>query len=221
MSSRTMSASLFTTVALAALGIAVWIGIASAPRPAASGEAVALAGADVAGQVAARRVPERVDGGPAAGAADPGLDAVDASGPAAGAADPGLDAVDASGPEPDGARSTLALAAAESESAPEPAAAEPAPAPVQAAAEPAPAPVQAAPEPSPAINGLHVLCPLPDGGAAHLLLTSETYYRAETSAEIMRLTDIFGPPVTSIDPSVLPPKSAISVTEALNAVAAG
>ncbi len=36
--------------------------------------------------------------GPAAGAADPGLDAVDASGPAAGAADPGLDAVDASGP---------------------------------------------------------------------------------------------------------------------------
>ena len=193
MSSRTMSASLFTTVALAALGIAVWIGIASAPRPAASGEAVALAGADVAGQVAAQRVPERVDGGPAAGAADPGLDAVDAS-----------------GPEPDGARSTLALAAAESESAPEP-----------AAAEPAPAPVQAAPEPSPAINGLHVLCPLPDGGAAHLLLTSETYYRAETSAEIMRLTDIFGPPVTSIDPSVLPPKSAISVTEALNAVAAG
>ena len=37
---------------------------------------------------------------PAAGAADPGLDAVDASGPAAGAADPGLDAVDASGQAP-------------------------------------------------------------------------------------------------------------------------
>ncbi|MGH8930342.1 MAG: hypothetical protein ACRDZO_06830 [Egibacteraceae bacterium] len=177
MSSRTMSASLFTTVALAALGIAVWIGVAGAPeRPEATDGAVALARAEVAGDLAAQRVPERVDGEA----------------------------------EIDDARSAPAPAAAEPELAP-------------VAAEPEPAPVQAAPTavPSPAINGLHVLCPLPGGGSAHLLLTSETYYRAETPAEIIRLTAIFGPPVTSIDPSVLPPKSAISVTEALDTAAAG
>ncbi len=80
---------------------------------------------------------------------------------------------------------------------------------------PAPAVAAPAPSPSPDINGLHVLCPLRDGGSAHLLLTADTYYRAATPEEIALLTERFGPPVTTIDPNVLPPLSPISVTDAL------
>ena len=68
---------------------------------------------------------------------------------------------------------------------------------------------------TPAVDGLHVLCPLPDGGAAHLLLTAQTYYRAVTVEEEARLTELYGPPVTNVDPNNLPVKSPLSVTEAL------
>ncbi|MGH8906632.1 MAG: hypothetical protein ACRD0K_08970 [Egibacteraceae bacterium] len=65
------------------------------------------------------------------------------------------------------------------------------------------------------ITALHVLCE-----GAHLLLTADTYYRAETPEEEERLTALFGDPVTNVDPSVLPPKSPRSVTEVLDDLAA-
>ncbi|MGH8896020.1 MAG: hypothetical protein ACRDZ4_03100 [Egibacteraceae bacterium] len=91
----------------------------------------------------------------------------------------------------------------------------PSPAPTVAAPSPAPAVAAPAPSPSPVINGLHVLCPLKGGGYAHLLLTSDTYYKAVTPEEEARLTALLGPPVTNIDPRKLPPKSPTSVTDAL------
>jgi hypothetical protein len=76
--------------------------------------------------------------------------------------------------------------------------------------------VMPAPSPPSVLNALHVLCPLPGGGSAHLLLTADAYYKAVTPAEEALLTERLGPPVTTIDPNVLPPKSAASVTDMLN-----
>jgi cytoskeletal protein RodZ len=70
--------------------------------------------------------------------------------------------------------------------------------------------------PEPVLNALHVLCPTKGGGFAHLLLTSTTYYKAVTPEEEKLLADRYGPPVTNIDPSLLPPKSPISVTDVLS-----
>jgi hypothetical protein len=81
--------------------------------------------------------------------------------------------------------------------------------------EPAPAQQPAAATPSPAVSGLHVLCPVSGGGYVHLLLTATTYYKAVTPEEEARLTELFGPPVTNVDPSRLPPKSPMSVTDVL------
>lgn len=60
-----------------------------------------------------------------------------------------------------------------------------------------------------------MLCPVKGGGYAHLLLTADTYYKAVTPEEEARLTELLGPPVTNIDPNELPPKSPMSVTDAL------
>jgi hypothetical protein len=83
-------------------------------------------------------------------------------------------------------------------------------------AAPRPPVVMPAPSPPPVLNALHVLCPLPGGGSAHLLLTAGAYYKAVTPAEEALLTERLGPPVTTIDPNVLPPKSPASVTDMLN-----
>lgn len=48
------------------------------------------------------------------------------------------------------------------------------------------------------------------------MLTSETYYRAVTAEEEALLTELYGPPVTNVDPNRLPPKSEVSVTEVLD-----
>ncbi|MGH8906262.1 MAG: hypothetical protein ACRD0K_07060 [Egibacteraceae bacterium] len=111
-------------------------------------------------------------------------------------------------------------------SAPQPPPSDPAPSQLRSAvtAPPLPEPEPAAPvSPSPSspgrIRGLHVLCPTEEGGFAHLLLTADTYYKAVTPEEEARLTTLLGPPVTNVDPALLPPMSAMSVTDALELTA--
>jgi hypothetical protein len=71
------------------------------------------------------------------------------------------------------------------------------------------------------IQGLHVLCPVEGGGDAHLLLLADTYYKATTPEEETRLAMLLGPPVTNVDPTSLPPKSPLSVTDALDQMTLG
>jgi hypothetical protein len=71
------------------------------------------------------------------------------------------------------------------------------------------------------IHGLHVLCPVDGGGDAHLLLLADTYYKATTPEEETRLATLLGPPVTNVDPTSLPPKSLLSVTDALDQMTLG
>lgn len=66
------------------------------------------------------------------------------------------------------------------------------------------------------LRGLHVLYPLRGGGYGYLLLTAGAFYRAVTPEEERRLTELLRPPVTRVDPGVLPPESPVSVTDALN-----
>ncbi|MGH8909158.1 MAG: hypothetical protein ACRD0K_22355 [Egibacteraceae bacterium] len=187
MDSKTTTTALFVIAAIAMLGAALWVGVANQ-----------LGSGDTSQQTASPSPqPETVEDVAAADVAadDAGAlavaedDAADNAGALAVAED---DAADNASPSP----------TAQPLVDPEPTA-------------PAPAVAAPAPSPSPDINGLHVLCPLRDGGSAHLLLTADTYYRAATPEEIALLTERFGPPVTTIDPNVLPPLSPISVTDAL------